>query len=360
MRGGLRRVRLSAAVLVGPVTVLAIAAVVLSRMPGDPVTHALGDGSFDAVQPRVVSVPRLLTATVSVELTAPQPLRAGPGAGGIITSLVLEPGHELRNGSRIGAIDGVPIVALATSQPLHRPIGENDVGPDVRALGQALAELGYLSPEHVGDRADWAVLQAVNAFHRTVHGGATDLRRFEPWWVVWIPTPSVTVVSVTAQVGAPVADVLGEVQVGPTSVTVTGPDGEPIPERRWRELALTSVEGSLPLHEGATIADLVADPRSVVPPVDSSGAGSNPSRPHVSYRVEAHDHQQIEGAVLPLTALLGAPGSECVVVVDRDGDHRTVRVEVLGADGGRPVVAGIPPEVRVATRPDPRAHRCAG
>jgi len=81
--------------------------------------------------------------SVTVTLGAAQTL-ASPVTGRV-TSSTCDAGAEVVSGSSTFAIDGVPVVNLATSVPLWRDMARGDTGADVSAFTAELARLGVLS-----------------------------------------------------------------------------------------------------------------------------------------------------------------------------------------------------------------------
>lgn len=82
-------------------------------------------------------------ATVSLTLTQDEEPTLTSPAAGRLTAFTCAAGQQLASGESIGSVDGMPITALATAIPLYRDLTDADTGEDVRALQQALTDLGY-------------------------------------------------------------------------------------------------------------------------------------------------------------------------------------------------------------------------
>ncbi|KAA8819304.1 hypothetical protein CSQ85_04540 [Bifidobacterium rousetti] len=74
-------------------------------------------------------------------------------------------GEGLVSGRAALAVDGRPIVALATATPLYRDLQYGDKGGDVRALNDELARLGFGAPADT-DRYTTRTVKAVKALWR--------------------------------------------------------------------------------------------------------------------------------------------------------------------------------------------------
>ena len=93
-------------------------------------------------------------------------------------------GEGLVSGRAALAVDGRPIVALATATPLYRGLKSGDHGGDVRALNDELARLGYGAPAG-SDRYTWDTAVAVAALRRAV--GAEEGVTLPIEDVIWLP-----------------------------------------------------------------------------------------------------------------------------------------------------------------------------
>src|SRR5690606_21907959 len=152
-------------------------------------------------QPRPVEFgdERLVPVTLSF---APSPALRSPAAG-VLTSSACVPGAVAASGESLYAIDGTPVVQLATSSPLWRDLGIGDTGPDVEALQSELARLGHavVVDGHLG----WVDLAAFDATMGAAgappsSGGVIAVRA-----IAWQPAPEVLVARCLTAVGDAVA-----------------------------------------------------------------------------------------------------------------------------------------------------------
>src|ERR1700704_2380964 len=87
--------------------------------------------AFNDERPVEITVSR----SISSPVTSP--------ASGLVTSYDCTVGAEVASGSSFFAVDGAPVLALATDVPLWRDLAIGDTGPDVRSLQVELNRLGY-------------------------------------------------------------------------------------------------------------------------------------------------------------------------------------------------------------------------
>ena len=104
------------------------------------------DGLSAATSPDTVTASRQQfdderTVEASFETSAEQSLTSR--AAGTVSETLCMPGQAVESGKRLLSVDGKPVIALHTDTPLYREIGTGDTGPDVLALQQELARLGY-------------------------------------------------------------------------------------------------------------------------------------------------------------------------------------------------------------------------
>jgi hypothetical protein len=109
-------------------------------------------------------------------------------AMGVVTRL--PESSVINSGKATVWVDGKPIVALATKEPLYRTLGVGDKGSDVHGLNIELARLGYPAPDSgeftVDTRDAWIEVQ--KAAHVAIPSWSLELDS-----VVWLPAASVSV-----------------------------------------------------------------------------------------------------------------------------------------------------------------------
>lgn len=120
----------------------------------------------------------------------------------------------LQSGKAAFAVDGRPVISLATSQPLWRDLHYYDTGEDVRALNNELVRLGYPAD---ADSATYS-WNTGNAWSKLLaaagSAGAAD-GSFQISDMLWIPQDSVSVSGWTASPGA-------QIMAGAQLATVLG------------------------------------------------------------------------------------------------------------------------------------------
>ena len=110
-------------------------------------------------------------------------------ASGTITATRCVVGDELSSGDQLVAVDGRPVVALATTMPLWRDLALGARGADVTALNEELRRLGH--PAGQGDRFDAATRDGVRAL--LANAGASSPDGTLPLaHVAWLPSRTTT------------------------------------------------------------------------------------------------------------------------------------------------------------------------
>lgn len=217
-------------------------------------------------------------ATVRLTLTRDEgPTLTSPAAGRL-TAFTCAAGQQLTSGESIGSVDGVSITALATSIPLYRDLTDSDTGEDVRALQQALAELGY------SVRPDGQVGEYTRRLVTTLLDGprAATLDVIPASRVLWLPASQVEVAQCLAQVGAHVETTTPLLRT-PSTVSaahLSELPSQPVPGDRV--LTVPGAESPLALGEAREVpAELLDSLRSVdlsaAEPASSSQAGTGSS-----------------------------------------------------------------------------------
>lgn len=167
----------------------------------DGVDAATADAQSVEVTQTIFPDARGVTLTL-VEGTS-RPVRGG--ATGTVTSSSCVAGESLASGDVLVAVDGEPVVALATAVPLWRDLAVGDRGPDVDAVQEELVRLGYLGAPR--EELDGAAARAVRHFLDEQGRDVSDLAR---WWgdatlpltaIAWLPQPSAVVATCDVAVG---------------------------------------------------------------------------------------------------------------------------------------------------------------
>lgn len=125
---------------------------------------------------------------------------------GTVTRLACSAGESWASGESPVAVDGRPLLALATSTPLYRDLTGGESGEDVTALQEALVELGYTVPVTgtYDDATSAAVATVLQVAGVQAAAGAPEgsLLRED---VVWLPSSPAVLTTCERQLGDVVA-----------------------------------------------------------------------------------------------------------------------------------------------------------
>ncbi|WP_344884218.1 hypothetical protein [Zhihengliuella alba] len=259
---------------------------------------------------------------------------------GTITRIDCAPGGTWSSGSAPVAIDGSPLLALATSIPPYRSISPGTTGADVEALHAELRRLGTEPPEGSLFTAESAgALSQVQGKANAPTTGTLD-----PGAAIWIPAPDTPVTECPAQTGQRVTageplaaspDTLENLNLA--SVPEDGVPGERVAVLGDLRLPARS-DGTLELN-----AEQIAELRDI--PVVEAALDPEAGVPlTVTWRLS----EPVQAAPLPPSSLLGHGESACVVDLD-GGVHA---VDVLSSELGRTYVS-FPERAPEAVRTDP-------
>lgn len=269
------------------------------------------------------------TVPVSLDVTAAQPLVTT--RGGRVTASSCVPGARVRSGQTPFSVDGVPLLALATANPLWRDLTPGDRGADVDALQAALD----VSPRTgVVDAAMLAALRELAA--PTVHDDRVDHTA-----VLWLPDDEATVDTCDAPVGALVGEGQTLATLPPRLVAarVPAPAADALPGDR----TLVVDDVTLPLDDGAVtdpdaLAALAATPTYRAAVVEQTG---------IQLTAQWRLVDPVSTAVVPPSAVVTGPAGACVL--DEHGVAHAVTV--VGSQLGQTFVrvdGDAPGRVRTA------------
>jgi hypothetical protein len=155
----------------------------------------------------LTAVPRGMDYTD--EQTVPFSVALGPSLalrssrGGVATASACVPGASIVSGSSLFALDGVPVVQLATSTPLWRDIGIGDTGTDVTALQTELIRLGHSL--EIDGRWGWLDISAFDAVLVAAGAPESDHGVVAMASVAWLPSSTVVASRCLVGVGMGVA-----------------------------------------------------------------------------------------------------------------------------------------------------------
>jgi hypothetical protein len=195
----------------------------------------------DDTPPELVVVPEpvILEPTVRVREermdallvfdAVPGPELASSGLPGLVTSVEVATGDELRSGDAVFSVDGQMVLAATTESPFFRELRSGSRGADVEALQRLLVDWGFLDAEPDGVFAT-STAAAVRTLEIHI-GVATPTSRFSPSYLIWLPKSPMHVGEVNVRTGFP-APASGEVIVQGLAEIVSarfvGSDGSPV------------------------------------------------------------------------------------------------------------------------------------
>ena len=343
-----------------PVVVFAL--LLPTALVADEAPVGAADSGEVVVGERVRDLRTAVSVTVAEPATVPLRLRVG----GTVTSLPRA--SRVASGVIVIGIDGLPLRALVSDDPVYRDLRRDDRGPDVAAVAGFLAALGYdagAGPSVFGPRME----RAVEAFQRA--DGLEPDGVFRVDRVAYLPPEAAGEITFGVTLGQEVSagDDLGTSAAAGGLVTIAPLDGagdlgeifgdEPVTLSYRREtVELTSVDAvDTDPATSRAVRDLV-DALRASRAVDSdraspSGAiegfslalaspqrlGSVPGRAVVASADGALCvYEAREGGARPVPVTVEAPSSELgVAYVDADLIGRTVIVAPTAGDlGGSP------------------------
>jgi hypothetical protein len=308
------RVRQSAVLVgVGLIAGLAVGGVVAVLAIPAPVPASLASGqALETVRPPVTEFtdPREVRVALSFDsLSAVRSPRAG-----LLTALSCVPGQDVVAGSTPFAVDGAPVVALATSVPLWRDIPVGEEGPDVAALESELVRLG--GAVAADGTWSWSDALAFDAFLGGAGVVTTDDGTVPLGSIAWLPSST----SVVAE--CPVA--LGT-DVGPGAVVA--------------QFAARVSRASVVLPEEAVEGERALAVGDSLIPIGPDGAVTDPAA--LALLADSPEFAEVDRSTTPptmsATVVLATPRSVTVVppsaVYSVSGDRGCV----TGPAGSTPV-----------------------
>ncbi|GIG20827.1 hypothetical protein Cch01nite_15510 [Cellulomonas chitinilytica] len=268
--------------------------------------------AFDDARPVKLSV----TRGPKIALTAP--------VDGRVTRFACSPGASITSGTSPLALDGAPVIALATSTPLWRDLAIGDKGDDVTALQQELARLGYTAA--VTGKVDRATLRAFTRLRESVGEKVEPSAQGSIGGVLWLPAVTTGIESCPVAAGSTVT-------AGDDVATVPG-----------ALLNVSIIDLPLDLVDGARV--LTVDGTSV--PFVPSTATADPATlsaldglPSLGVQEEGDEpvnaklvlSSPIQVSVVPPSAVFGSAEQSCVMSAGRP-----TKVQVVGSELGQSFV----------------------
>ena len=280
---------------------------------------------------------------VDLQVDQGQPRQVVAAISGTVTALWCLPGRPVASGGPVLAVDGQPVVALATAVPLWRDLSVGIKGDDVAAVQKELGRLGHQVP-HTGvyDRATRLAMAKVLSSAGATLPADGQLPRSR---VVWLPASNVPVASCDVTLGAPIS-AGGSVVTVPAAITKISVKSLPSNAAPGpRNLVMAGV------RVAADANGAVTDPKSLAKLTASplyqafvSSKGAVPLRG--SWVLAA----PLQVAAVPPSSLIGLDATVSCVQTDT----ATVPVTVVSSMAGRSLVAfpaGTTPPRTVRVQP---------
>ena len=316
------RLRQSAVIVaVGLIVGLAVGGSIAVLVIPAPVPASLvSDQQLNTVRPSVTDFadPHEVRVTVTVDsLSGVRSPRSG-----LLTGLSCIPGQRVVAGTGIFAVDGEPVVGLATSAPLWREISVGDDGADVGFLENELVRLG--GAVDVDGTWEWADALGFDALLEAAGVTTTDDGTVQLTSVAWLPAPVSVVAGCPVGVGTSVAPGTVVAQFAARlSVARLTPPGDAV--EGPRVLAL----GNAPVPVGEDGA--VTDPAALALLAESpefAEADLSASLPTISASWELASPVPV--TVVPPSAVYGVSGARGCVAEAEGATAVTVIASQLG------------------------------
>ena len=279
----------------------------------------------------VVTFPVTLSSFVdprSVRIV-PTPVPAAAitsGLSGILTRSSCQPGGVVASGTTPWAVDGRPVLALATSEPMYRDLGPGAKGTDVRALQRELKRLGYA----VGVDGSYGPETAQVVSTLRARGGLAAGRSLALAEVAWVPRAQ-TVVTSCAALGRHLiaGDPLAQTQPELAAAQV-----KPMPTDLVSGTRVLDVGGlELSVDEAGRVAASDLDKLAALPQtaiaVESLGQGSE-----VPLSGDLRLRTPLAAATLPSASVVVSGDNTCVVT-----GSTITPVEILSSTLGQTIVS---------------------
>ncbi|NMM93759.1 peptidoglycan-binding domain-containing protein [Bifidobacterium oedipodis] len=269
------------------------------------------------------------TVEITFENSAEQSV-IGRMSGTVSANLCI-PGQVVESGNQLMSVDGRPIIALHTSTPLYRDISIGDAGPDVMALQQELARLGY-NTEGNGNFG-WRTANGVSQLLERA-GRNHPAEQIGPTDTIWIPDATVIPTQCLAPLNTALSDGTEIMKTGGQLTAVTFPLPSDLREGK-RRLTLFGVATSIDDVADSTITD-----QTFLNEVTASDeyktflADQGGKKPTATLALE----QPIDTIQVPPSAIVGQSGNRACV---SPNGKRVVPVTVIGSSLG---VALIQPD----------------
>ena len=266
------------------------------------------------------------TVQVVAEQSGPRSLIAG--LSGTITSSACTQSGLIRSGTSTFAIDGEPLINLATKTPLWRDLRLGDSGDDVRALQAELNQLGYVAGTAATVTAE--MFEAHAALAASL-GAKPDRSVIERSKYTWLPDREQSVLKCAVSVGSVVNQGQGIAELPPQ---VAGARITNLPQTLAPgERTLLIDASKFPTTEDGRISDVVLLNKMASTPSFAASQGSE--RPGVfTARYELAQPVRVLGVPPGAIFSISATGG-CIL-----SSMEIHRVTILGSQLGITYVSG--------------------
>jgi hypothetical protein len=213
---------------------VALTAIVLWTNDRPPVLLADDAATVETRTAFEAELPVDYLARFELKVATGRQLRLIGGRGQAVATSVSSSG-PVASGDVVGTLDGVAVLALHTSTPLHRVPARGDTGDDILALRAALRSIGQAGVDETG---------AWSASTERALKAAAGLTVDQPMPIlIWLPTAQLPNLE-SPQLGEVVTETWGRVPDDVTAATAAAPVGLPsaLATLRWMG---TSLDGGV-------------------------------------------------------------------------------------------------------------------
>ena len=287
----------------------------------------------------------MLVASMLVpELTAEVRYSIGPIVGRVTA---LGATGQVHSGDILLAVDGRDRPLLISDSPLWRPLRWATEGPDVAAVSDFLAELGYLDLGERSDRVDAPFVGGVRAFETELGWPRTGV--FRPEYVVWFPFGSQEISTFELS--------LGEIVQAEATVAVQSPDVRSAQAVRRDGSPLTLADVGPGWEFAVVDGPVVRLDRNGSVTGDLDALAGLVDQESGTIAGVTRLRAPVEWQTVPAASVVAdSEGTTCVVTPGGD----TLPITVIGSSLGVTRIAPTLPEgTIVAVAPNPPSGRCA-
>ena len=292
-----------------------------------------------------------------------------PDWTGVVQSVYIAAGKDIKSGETVTRIDGVDRLACASSYPLGKPPALKDSGQDVAVLHECLTLFGY-DVASDGTAYGTRTRQAVTDLAKRIGVGDSDGTGFDPAWIVFLPEENYVPATIDLElatpappagtrIAAPQPALAQAVLADPGTADLTdvdsGPDGYESSQSA-PEAVDVSADQLLPAEEGETLLVAgseipVAENLTEVAPDGLAALGRSMTAGLTSIDGLLSRPSGSGELVVAAAAVVTTPnGAVCVLRVTGT-TLQPVVIEVVGDSQGKAIIKGqLDPgdEVRVA------------